>query len=66
MGLFGAGSLGWLPESLLPWIYLSLGLVAAIFSLWSANRMRNEYDSSMLNWRLARRKRRGSDIPLDL
>jgi MFS family permease len=66
MGLFGAGNLGWLPESLLPWIYLSLGLVAAILSLWSANRMRKEYDSSMLNWRLARRKRRGSDIPLDL
>lgn len=40
-------------------IYLSMGLLAALIATWAIYKMRVEYDSSMLNWRLKRRQRRG-------
>lgn len=41
------------------YIYLAMGLIAALFALWAISRMRVTYDSSLLNWRLKRRSRRG-------
>ena len=41
------------------YIYLGVALAAALFALWAISRMRITYDSSLLNWRLKRRSRRG-------
>jgi MFS family permease len=39
------------------YIYLGVSILAASFALWAILRMRAVYDSSMMNWRLKRRKR---------
>lgn len=41
------------------YIYLAIAAVAGVVQLWAIFRMRAVYDSSMLNWRLKRRGRRG-------
>jgi ATP/ADP translocase len=41
-------------------IYLSIAALCALVALWSASRIRIVYDTSMLNWRLKRRKRASS------
>lgn len=64
--LLGAKQWGWLSEEVIGWVYLGGGLAAAVVAFWAANRLQKVYDTSMLNWRLARRKRRSSNIPLDL
>ena len=38
-------------------IYLGVSVLAASFALWAIMRMRAVYDSSLMNWRLKRRKR---------
>lgn len=47
------------------YIYLGLAFAAALFALWAISRMRAKYDSSLLNWRLKRRSRRGLTSVLD-
>lgn len=39
------------------YIYLALGVAAAMGALWATFRMRAVYDQSLLNWRLKRRQR---------
>lgn len=43
-------------------IYLGLGVVLALFSIWTALRVRKTYDESMLNWQLKRRTRGSSGV----
>jgi MFS family permease len=42
-------------------IYLTAGVLGAIFGIWTTAKMRTVYDSSMFNWRLKRRQR-GSSV----
>lgn len=42
-------------------LMLGIGAVAAAFAVWAVIKMRASYDSSLLNWRLKRR-RRGSSV----
>lgn len=42
-------------------VYLGLGVIAALFSIWAVLKLRQVYDSSLLNWRMNRRKR-GSSV----
>jgi ATP/ADP translocase len=39
--------------------YLAVAVLGGVIAIWSVWKMRKEYDSSMLNWRLKRRQRRG-------
>ncbi|MFN8377191.1 MAG: Npt1/Npt2 family nucleotide transporter [Anaerolineae bacterium] len=55
--LLGAAANGTLAASSVRVIYLSLALLAALVALFVASRIRVDYDRSMLNWRLQRRKR---------
>jgi MFS family permease len=41
-------------------IYITLAGVAAGIAIWAIYKMRGEYDSSLLNWRMKRRQRRSS------
>jgi ATP:ADP antiporter, AAA family len=43
------------------YIYLTVVLISTLLALWFTRRMTQEYDSSLLNWRLKRRTR-GSDV----
>ena len=38
-------------------VYLGVGGLAVVLSIWATNRIRLVYESSMLNWRLKRRQR---------
>jgi MFS family permease len=40
--------------------YITLAGVAAGIAIWAIYKMRGEYDSSLLNWRMKRRQRRSS------
>jgi ATP/ADP translocase len=42
------------------YVYLGVALAAALIALWATSRIRVHYDTSMLNWRLSRRKRSSS------
>jgi len=57
-GLFLASSLGWLPERAMIAIYLGVATCSAAAGLWSSLRLRAVYDQSLLNWRLARSRRK--------
>jgi ATP/ADP translocase len=57
-GLLLAASLGWLPERVVVAIYLILAALAAAGAVWMALRIRATYDKSLLNWRLARSRRK--------
>ncbi len=48
------------------WATLTLVVVASLAALRAAWRLRNDYDSSLLNWRMARPKRRSILDQLDL
>ncbi len=47
-------------------VTLSLAVGASIIAMWAAWRMRSTYDSSLLNWRMGRPKRRSVLDQLDL
>lgn len=64
-GLLGIEAAGWIATRVIPWLYLALGLVIAAIATWAAWRLRATYDQSMLNWRLARRRRRSILSELD-
>jgi hypothetical protein len=64
-GLMGAEALGWLHSQVTVRIYLGLGAVILIGAIVSAWRLRATYDTSMLNWRLARRQRRSFSLDID-
>lgn len=42
------------------WVYLGIGIAAALVAGWAVFQMRNSYEKSMLNWRLRRRSRGAS------
>ncbi len=42
------------------YIYLGIGVLAALFALWAVYKMRQVYDKSLFNWRIKRRQRRSS------
>ncbi len=50
----------WLGTPYSPYVYLGIGVLAALFALWSIFQMRRVYDKSLFNWRLKRRQRRSS------
>ncbi|MEW5872741.1 MAG: Npt1/Npt2 family nucleotide transporter [Chloroflexota bacterium] len=56
--LLGTVSVGWLGESVISYIYLGVALATAVGSLLAGLRLRKVYDQSLLNWRLARSKRK--------
>ncbi len=58
LAIIGIGN--WLAWSGYHYLYLGLGVVAAIFALWSVFQMRRVYDKSLFNWRIKRRQRRSS------
>lgn len=64
-GLLGMEVAGWIAAAVIPWLYLVLGLALAAVATWAAWRLRITYDQSMLNWRLARRRRRSILSDLD-
>jgi ATP:ADP antiporter, AAA family len=53
--LFGAGTA---VAPYLVYIYIGLALVASIIAVWAAFRLRARYDASLLDWRLARSRRK--------
>ncbi len=53
-----AASLGWLPADGAVTVYLVIVAIAAIGALVASLRMRSLYESSLLNWRLARARRK--------
>lgn len=57
-----ATAFGWLEGSIATVVCLMLAIVVAVVAVRSAWRMRAVYDESLLNWRLARRRRRGSAL----
>jgi MFS family permease len=59
--LWGKGA-GWLPAEWFMPIYLIAGAIGAIVAIWAASKVWQHYDQSMLNFRLARRKRGSSLI----
>jgi len=65
IALLAAVGVGWLSGNALVWVYLVGGVVIGLVSIWAAQRLRVKYDTSMLNWRLARRRRRSSNFNLD-
>ncbi len=56
---------GWLSSVGLLNLTLVIGLVAVGVVLWALAQFLHSYDTSLLNWRLARRKRRSNLIKLD-
>jgi ATP:ADP antiporter, AAA family len=48
------------------WLYLMISIVCVAFALWAALQIHHHYATSLLNWRLDRRKRRSSIPNLDL
>jgi hypothetical protein len=47
-------------------LYHILAIACAVMALWAITRFRFHYDTSMLNWRLRRRRRRSVLKDLDL
>jgi ATP/ADP translocase len=58
IGLQFAQSLGWLPAGSAVTIYLIIAAVASVGCVWAALRLREVYEQSLLNWRLARARRK--------
>jgi AAA family ATP:ADP antiporter len=56
--LFLASSAGWLQERVVGVIYLVVAAVTAVGAVWLALRLRAAYERSLLDWRLARSRRR--------
>ncbi|MBN1178298.1 MAG: hypothetical protein JXD18_03745 [Anaerolineae bacterium] len=57
--------LGWLSNDAITVIYLALAGVASAAAVWAAVRLRATYDESLLNWRLARSRRKSILDKLD-
>jgi hypothetical protein len=57
--VFGAPLVGIVTPA---YIYLGLGLLAALLALVAVILMRRAYDASLLNWRLKRRQRGASTL----
>jgi len=57
-GLLLAASLGWLPDGTVITVYLLIAVLAAIGAVWASLRLRSVYDKSLLDWRLARSRRK--------
>ena len=55
--VYGLQALGWF-GGILTGAYLAAAVVAALVALWAALRLRLVYDKSLLNWRLARSRRK--------
>lgn len=47
----------WLDIATYYYLYLSFGLIMAVFAIWAIFRVHQVYDKSLLNWRLKRRQR---------
>ena len=60
------GESGIMPESLIQTLYLSIVAVVVLSGVYFMQQLRANYDSSMLNWRLRRRKRGSVLNNLDL
>jgi hypothetical protein len=52
-------------DDILVYIYMGIAAVGAIVALVFVFKMRDVYDSSLLNWRLKRRQRRAQTALLD-
>jgi ATP:ADP antiporter, AAA family len=65
MLLFWGTKVGWLPADISTWIYLGIGGLVSLVSIWAIRKFWISFDTSMLDWRLARRKRRSSILDLD-
>jgi AAA family ATP:ADP antiporter len=57
-GLLLAAASGWLPDGTVVTIYLLIAALAAIGTVWASLRLRSVYDKSLLDWRLARSRRK--------
>jgi AAA family ATP:ADP antiporter len=57
-GLLLAAGLGWLPDGTVVTIYLLVAALAAIGAVWASLHVRSVYDKSLLDWRLARSRRK--------
>lgn len=56
---------GWIPVHVDAWVYLGAGALVSLVSIWAISKFWLTYNASMLDWRLARRKRRSSVLDLD-
>ncbi len=57
-GLLFAAVSGWLPDGTVIMTYLLIAALAAIGAVWASLRLRIVYDKSLLDWRLARSRRK--------
>jgi ATP:ADP antiporter, AAA family len=53
-------SKNWIDKDMTSWIYLGLTFVVCILGLYATLRARTVYDESLLDWRLARRRKGGT------
>lgn len=63
--LIGVEKAGWIQGLYMNWVYWGVGLLISSLAFWAAFRLRQTYDKSLLNYRLARRKRREYSVSLD-
>ncbi|MBC8505090.1 MAG: hypothetical protein ISR58_18185 [Anaerolineales bacterium] len=63
--LFWVTGNGWLTLEGRNWAFLLTGGIVAFVSIWATTKLWLSYDTSMLDWRLARRKRRSSVLDMD-
>lgn len=54
------GSRTVISQSGIYYVYLGLAAIASLIAIWAALRLRARYDASMLDWRLARPRRRST------
>jgi ATP:ADP antiporter, AAA family len=45
-------------SEIMSYIYIGLAVLASLVAIWSAFRLRAKYDESLLDWRLARSRRK--------
>lgn len=57
-GLYLVQRAGWIQQQTLETIYLCVAAAAAAGAIWATLQLRKVYDTSMLNWRLSRAKRK--------
>ncbi len=54
------GGRGWISPDVKVYVYLGMGVLAALIAFWSAIRLRGRYDQSLLDWRLIRPRRKSA------
>lgn len=59
-GLLFLSSLTVISQDVIFYVYLGLGLVASLVAVFSALRLKNRYEESLLDWRLARPRRKST------